>query len=174
VTKVKKLLFCVLAGFSVLMLSSCTRPPSESESETGVRPNLPAPQFKLPDLGGQLVSLDQFKGKIVMLDFWATWCGPCRMTMPLLESLEREFPNDMTLLAINLEDTRDVVRDYVRTQSVRSRVLLDEEGTVGIKYGAAEIPMQVLIDRHGVVRLIQRGFGVNTISQLREQIKKLR
>ena len=51
-----------------------------------------------------------------MLDFWATWCGPCRMTMPLLEKLQKEYPNNMVLLAINLEESRDTVRDYIPQQ----------------------------------------------------------
>ena len=80
-----------------------------------------APNFKLPDLSGQQVSLDQYKGKVVMLDFWATWCGPCRMTMPLMESIQKEYADTLVLLAVNLQEPRDVVRDYVRAQNIHSR-----------------------------------------------------
>src|SRR5438093_6922974 len=90
-----------------------------------------APQFELSDLEGRTVSLAQFRGKIVMLDFWATWCGPCRISMPILDRLQKEFSDDMVLLAVNLREPRDIVRDYVARQNVRSRVVLALEGNVG-------------------------------------------
>ena len=82
--------------------SRCKRPATEPGA--AVQIGQAAPQFKLPDLKGREFALDQYRGKIVLLDFWATWCGPCRMTMPLLEKLQHEFPDDLTLLAINLQD----------------------------------------------------------------------
>ncbi len=151
---------------------SCTRPPSETE--VTVKIGLPAPNFKLPSLSGGEISLSQYKGKIVMLDFWATWCGPCRMTMPLLERLQKEYPNNLVLLAINLQEPKDVVRDYVRTQGINSQVLLDEEGSVGESYGTSSIPMQILVDRSGIVRHIQLGFNPRMSSELRAEIEKLR
>jgi len=70
----------------------------------------PAPEFKLPDLSGNAVSLTQYQGKIVLVDFWATWCGPCRLSMPLLEDLQKEYPNELVLLAVNLQEPLDEVR----------------------------------------------------------------
>jgi thiol-disulfide isomerase/thioredoxin len=157
---------------SVMILSGCARRPPESESMLEI--GQPAPNFKLPDLSGQQVSLDQYKGKIVMLDFWATWCGPCRMTMPIMENLQKEFADTMVLLAINLQEPHDDVRDYIRAQGIRSRVLLDEEGLVGKIYGTESIPLQILIDKQGILRFIQSGYGPRTLSQLRAEINKLR
>jgi thiol-disulfide isomerase/thioredoxin len=168
----KKKIFVVslVLSFSAIMLSSCSRPPSGSEAMVEV--GREAPKFKLPDLSGQEVSLDQYKGKVVMLDFWATWCGPCRMSMPVLENIQKEYSNDLTLLAINLQEPRDGVRDFVREQGIHSRVLLDESGKIGEIYGAGAIPMQVLIDRQGVVRYIVS--GVREAPELRGMINKLR
>jgi thiol-disulfide isomerase/thioredoxin len=162
----------VILIFSAILFSSCIRPPSESEPAVEI--GQAAPQFKLPDLSGREVSLDQLKGKVVMLDFWATWCGPCRMTMPLLEKLQREYPNALVLLAVNLREPKDTVRDYVRKQSINSQVLLDEEGSVGDAYGAVGIPTQVLIDKNGIVRDIQEGFNPRMLSQFRTEIEQLR
>ena len=133
-----------------------------------------APNFKLPDLNGQQVSLDQFKGKIVMLDFWATWCGPCRMTMPVVEKLQKEYADTMVLLAINLQESRDEVRDYIRAEGIHSRVLLDEEGAVGAMYGAESIPLQILIDKQGIIRFVMAGYGPGMASRFRTEINKLR
>ena len=168
----KKALVPYVILFFTALISSCSRPPSETE--VTVKIGLPAPNFKLPALSGGEMSLDQYRGKIVMLDFWATWCGPCRMTMPLLERLQKEYPNNLVLLAINLQEPKDIVRDYVRTQGINSQVLLDEEGTVGESYGTYSIPMQILIDRNGIVRHIQVGFNPRMSSELREEIEKLK
>jgi thiol-disulfide isomerase/thioredoxin len=163
---------CLVLCISAMILSGCARRPPESEPMLEI--GQPAPSFKLPDLSGQQVSLDQYKGKIVMLDFWATWCGPCRMTMPLMENLQKEFADTMVLLAINVQEPHDEVRDYIRAQGIHSRVLLDEEGLVGKKYGTESIPLQILIDKQGILRFIQAGYGPRTLSQLRAEISKLR
>ena len=165
---------CLLAAVlicSALLISGCVlTSPETSPLEIGRA----APSFKLPDLNGNQVSLAQYKGKLVMLDFWATWCGPCRMTMPLLENLQKEYPNKMVLLAINLQESPKDVREYVRQQNLNSEVLLDESGSVGETYGTGSIPMQVLIDKEGIVRHIQIGFSPRMTSQLRAQIEQLR
>jgi thiol-disulfide isomerase/thioredoxin len=163
---------CVIFGFWVIVLSNCTRPPSEPES--AIQIGQTAPSFKLSDLNGREISLSQYKGKIVLLDFWATWCGPCRMTMPLLERLQKEYPDTMVQLAVNLQETKDVVRDYVKAQGIRAMVLLDEQGSVGEAYGAEAIPRQVIIDKKGVVQYIQTGFSPTMSSQLRAEIERLR
>jgi thiol-disulfide isomerase/thioredoxin len=171
----KKRLFLVSAILilSAMIISSCSRPPSGSES--GVQVGQPAPNFKLPDLHGREVSLDQYKGRLVLLDFWATWCGPCRMTMPLFERVQKEFSSTLVLLAINLQEPKDTVLDYVYKQGINPQVLLDEKGSVGETYGTVSIPMQVLIDKQGIVRNVQMGFDPRTtISQLRAQIEQLR
>ena len=162
------LLLCVVA----VTFSGCAGRPPESEPVLEI--GQAAPSFKLPDLTGQQVSLDQFKGKIVLLDLWATWCGPCRMTMPVVENLQKEFADATVLLTINLQEPRDVVRDYIRAQGIHSRVLLDEEGAVGAMYGAQSIPLQILIDKQGIVRFIMAGYGPRMASQLRAEINKLR
>jgi thiol-disulfide isomerase/thioredoxin len=172
VTTKKVLLICVALVSAAVLLSRCTRPASEPGA--AVQIGQAAPKFKLPDLKGREFALDQYKGKVVLLDFWATWCGPCRMTMPLLEKLQHEFPNDLTLLAINLQDPEDVVRDYIRENNISSQVLLDKEGSVGQTYGTDSIPMQILIDKNGITRYVQLGFNPRMASVLRAEIEKLR
>jgi thiol-disulfide isomerase/thioredoxin len=133
-----------------------------------------APTFELPDLKGNRVSLKEQRGKIVLLDFWATWCGPCRISMPTLERIRSEYAQELSLLAINLQEPKDLVEDYVRSQNIQSTVLLDSEGVVGQVYRAGSIPMQVLIDQEGKVRHVQIGFSQRAADQLRREIEKLR
>lgn len=162
----------VLLIFSAIMISGCGRAPSGPESAAEIGRN--APDFTLRDLGDQKVSLSQFKGKIVLLDFWATWCGPCRMTMPQMESLQKKYPNDLVLLAVDMQEPLDVVREYVRREGVHSRVLLDEDGSVSSAYGVAAIPVQVLVDREGIVRRFQMGFDPRTTATFGAEIERLK
>jgi len=164
------------AGLMVVLLAAavtgCSR---RSTVEDGVLAlDHPAPAFTLPDLAGQNVSLADFKGKVVLLDFWATWCGPCRMTMPVLEKLQEDVPKDLVLLAVNLQDTKEDVQRFVEARKLKSRVLLDLDGQVGRAYQSESIPMQVLIDREGVLRYVKVGFSPQMGSELRREIEKLR
>ena len=134
----------------------------------------PAPAFELRDLEGHRVSLDQLRGKIVMLDFWATWCGPCQISMPIMDKLQKEFSSDVVLLAINVMEPVETVREYVSRQNVRSKVLLDPGGNVGEEYGSDAIPMQVIIDRQGVVQHVNVGLNPRMEALLREEINRLR
>jgi thiol-disulfide isomerase/thioredoxin len=163
---------CAVLCISAMIFSGCAQRPPGSEAVPAI--GQAAPNFNISDLSGQQVSLDQFKGKIVMLDFWATWCRPCRMTMPVVEDLQKEYADSMVLLAINLQEPHDEVRDYIRAQGIHSRVLLDEEGAVAAKYGAESIPLQILIDKQGIIRYAMAGYGSGMASRLRTEINKLR
>jgi thiol-disulfide isomerase/thioredoxin len=165
----------ILAVAPLLILTAffsvrCIRPPSGAgEAEIGRK----APDFRLRDLSGHEVSLGQYRGKIVILDFWAEWCGPCRMSMPILEQLQEEYSGKMTLLAVNLRDSEEVVRNYVQSQNLSSKVILDPDGAVGQQYGAVGIPMQFIIDREGVVRYVLSGYDPRMKSWIKSEIDKL-
>jgi len=79
-----------------------------------------------------------------MLDFWATWCGPCRVTMPELEKLQQEHPDDFVLLAINLGDDEEEIKAFMESRRLQTRVLLDSDNRVGQSYGASSIPCNSL------------------------------
>ena len=154
-----------------LLTMQCYRPAGE---QGPVSIGQDAPEFRLPDLEGKQVSLDQYKGQVVILDFWATWCTPCRMTMPRLEEIKEQYSGKLTMLAVNLREPANIVREYVLRENMGSRVLLDEDGRVGDGYGVVGIPMQVLIDRDGKVRYLQTdGALPGWDSKLRAEINKL-
>lgn len=124
----------------------------------------PAPAFALPSIGdkgvhGAPVSLATHKGKVVVLDFWATWCNPCLKAMPKLDALARAHPNDVVVIAINLDDAAEAraLWDERKYQIA----LLADDGQVSAQYGVTTIPHSVVIDRDGVVRMVARGGGAN-------------
>ena len=94
--------------------------------------------------------------------------------MPVVEKLSKEYPDDMVLLAVNLREAKDVVEKYAFKEAISAQILLDEDGAVSAAYGAYAIPMQFLIDRSGIVRHIQTGYGANMASRMRAQIESLR
>ena len=165
-----KLQLAIITGMLGALSLQCSAPLGADGQLVGQ----PAPAFELRDLEGHRVSLDQLRGKIVMLDFWATWCGPCQISMPIMDRLQKEFSSDVVLLAINVMEPEETVREYVSRQNLRSKVLLDLEGNVGEEYGSDAIPMQVIIDRHGVVQRVNVGLGPRMEASLREEINRLR
>ena len=113
-----------------------------------------APNFQLRDLEGRTVSLAQFRGKVVLLNFWATWCGPCRIEMPAMEQLYRSYPRkDFEILAVSTDaQGAAVTRPFQQEMGFTFPILHDAEYRVGLMYGARTLPMTFMVDRNGVVR----------------------
>jgi peroxiredoxin len=110
----------------------------------------PTPDFTLPDPQGKKVSLKDFRGKIVFLNFWASWCGPCRDEMPAMERLYEEFKEKgFVVLAVNIKDSRKDALAFVKELKLTYPILLDPEGDVGQLYGAWGLPATYLIGAKG-------------------------
>lgn len=118
-----------------------------------------APNFALRDLAGHVVSLSQLRGKVVLLNFWATWCGPCRVEMPAMEQLYRTLPRgEFEILAVSTDPQgAAVTRPFQREMGFTFPILHDSEYRVGLTYGARTIPITFMVDRRGIVR--QKIFG---------------
>lgn len=120
----------------------------------------PAPDFTLKSLEGKDVSLGSLKGKIVILDFWATWCGPCRQGLPVLMEIAKERADDNVVLwAVDLDESKRKVESFLKKKGWTLPVLLDTKGKVSQKYGVGGIPHTVVIDPSGVVHSVEIGFG---------------
>jgi len=118
-----------------------------------------APNFQLRDMEGRMVTLSDLRGKVVLLNFWATWCGPCRVEMPEMERLYRAYPRkDFEILAVSTDPQGvAVTRPFQQENHLTFPILHDAEYRVGLTYGARSLPMTFMVDRQGVVR--QQIFG---------------
>jgi len=140
-------------------------PGSTSESSYSVafrgRPSIgsQAPSFRLLDLSGRPVSLSDYHGQVVLLNFWATWCGPCRVEMPAMEAVYRSLkPKGLEILAVSVDQQgAAVTRPFQEALGLSFPILHDLDYQVGLTYGARTLPMTYAIDRKGVIR--QRVFG---------------
>ena len=133
-----------------------------------------APPFTLPSRSGDNVSLDQLKGQVVMLNFWASWCGPCRQEMPLLDQMHKRYSAlGFTLLGVNVEaNTKDAERWLTETP-VSFPVLFDKDSKVSKLYEVSAMPSTVFIDRKGNVRYLHRGYKPGDESEYLNQIRAL-
>ena len=137
----------------------------------------PAPNFRLRDLNGHSVSLSDLRGKVVLLNFWATWCGPCRVEMPAMEELYRTFSrNDFEILAVSTDaQGASVTRPFQQENHLTFPILHDADYRVGLTYGARSLPMTFMVDRQGVVRhqiFGARDWGAAEAHQLVQMLMK--
>jgi cytochrome c biogenesis protein CcmG/thiol:disulfide interchange protein DsbE len=113
----------------------------------------PAPGFKLQRLdNGQTVTLDQLRGKPIVLNFWATWCGPCKMEHPVLSWGARQFAGQVEFIGVVNDDTKENAEAYIRENGCSYIQALDTPGLTGVDYGIAGVPETYFIDAQGIIR----------------------
>jgi peroxiredoxin len=137
-------------------------------------PATPAPAFSLPARSGSAVSLASLKGQVVMLNFWASWCSPCRDEMPLLESMHKRYSKQgFALLGVNVEAETADAEKVLKKLTVSFPILWDKESKVSQLYNVSTMPFSVFIDRRGNVRYVHRGFKAGDENEYLNQIRAL-
>ena len=134
-----------------------------------------APSFKAPVLGDAgMISLDEYRGKVVYLDFWASWCPPCLESLPQIERMRGAFsPTDFQVLAVNVDSKPEKALKFLKKNPVGYPSASDPKGLLPRRYGLSTMPTSYLIDRQGVVRYIHSGFRRGDIDELHARIKKM-
>ena len=116
-----------------------------------------APLFSLRDIYGRAWPLEDLKGKVVFINFWATWCTPCRKELPMLNELQKKS-KDVVVLAVNIDKKRSNVESFLKGYSLNIPILLDPDSRVVANYGAWAMPTSFILDRDGRIRFIHFGF----------------
>lgn len=135
----------------------------------------PAPQFTLPTLlQDQPTTLQQFSGKVVYLDFWASWCAPCRTSFPLLNKLHQKLKaQGFEVVAVNLDEDKANAEKFLKEIPVEFTILRDAKGEWSDKYVVESMPTSFIIDKQGVIQNIHKGFTSNDIEELEHKISEL-
>jgi thiol-disulfide isomerase/thioredoxin len=131
-----------------------------------------APEFSIRTLQGEYITLEDLRGRVVVLDFWATWCAPCVAATPGLQRLAKKYADQpFTLLAISVDRNAEAWKRYVEANRMDWPQYLDN-GRVASLYNAQTLPTYVVIDHEGIVRAVKSGYGSGTDGWLDGEIRK--
>ena len=143
-------------------------------SAAGAAVDPPAPAFSLPARGGATIDLTQYKGQVVMINFWASWCVPCRQEMPLLDSIYKKYkPLGFTLLSVNVEPEQKDAESFLKQTPVTFPVVFDAKSKVSGLYNVQGMPTTVFVDRKGNVRLMHVSYKTGDENLYMDQIRTL-
>lgn len=134
-----------------------------------------AVDFEAPLLDGErTLKLSAHRGKVVYLDFWASWCDPCTKAIPAIEKLRAEFPSeDFQVLAVNVDKSSKKAAKFLKKNPIGYPSVSDPRGKLPRQFGLETMPTSYLIDRDGVIRYVHRGFRSGDVDEIRAQIRKL-
>lgn len=153
------------AAFSIFAATSLAS--SSLEGKT-------APDFVLKSSVGDNLRLSEYRGDVVMINFWATWCGPCRQEMPLLDELYSRYGRvGFSLLGVNIDDNSSKAMNMASELGVSFPVLFDSDKAVSKLYEVEAMPVTVLIDREGTVRYVHHGYKPGYEEKYLDQIRSL-
>ncbi|MFK8048501.1 MAG: TlpA family protein disulfide reductase [Halioglobus sp.] len=134
----------------------------------------PAGNFTLKSASGENVKLSEFRGQVVLINFWASWCGPCRQEMPHLDAIHKKYePLGFTVFGVNVEQDREMADKILRDIPVTFPILFDDDNTVSKLYDVDAMPVTVLVDRNGQVRYMHKGYKPGYEVEYEKQVRAL-
>ncbi|TQV86579.1 TlpA family protein disulfide reductase [Aliikangiella coralliicola] len=162
----KRTVFGFKAFLTGLMLVAC--------STLSAADKVAAPDFTLKSLTGENLRLSDFRGQVVLLNFWASWCGPCRQEMPILDEIHKKYePLGFAVLGVNVDLKSEKAIDYLRGTPVKFPILLDPKSKVSEQYSVSAMPSTAIIDRDGNVRYVHAGYKTGDEEKYKNKIKEL-
>jgi len=133
-----------------------------------------APDFTLKSMSGQNFNLTEQRGNIILINFWASWCGPCRKEMPVLQELQDKYQDlGVQVWGINVEQENQAGRDFLANLDLSFSIFFDETNKLSEAYNVEAMPTTVIVDRDGIVRYVYRGFKKGYGKKYAKAIKKL-
>jgi thiol-disulfide isomerase/thioredoxin len=155
-----------LASLAILLLLGLSLPVAAATGE-------PAPDFSLPGRG-ETVSLASLRGKVVYVDFWASWCGPCRKSFPWMNRMQSRYADQgLAIVAVNLDKSRELSDEFLKETPANFRVAYDPEGKAASAYRVKGMPSSYLIDREGRIRSSHIGFREENSASMEAAIQAL-
>jgi cytochrome c biogenesis protein CcmG, thiol:disulfide interchange protein DsbE len=137
-----------------------------------VAPGEAAPAFVLPNAAGQNVDLDKLRGSVVYVDFWASWCGPCKRSFPWMNEMTRKYgPKGLTIVAINVDKKRDDAEKFLKLAPAEFTVVYDPDGKAPAAWQVKAMPSSYLVDALGKVVLVESGFKDERKGEVEERIR---
>lgn len=133
-----------------------------------------APAFVLPTSLGDTVSLEKLRGRVVYIDFWASWCGPCRRSFPWMNDMQQRYgARDLTIVAINVDKRREDADRFLRQYPASFAIVFDAAGTTPGAYDVQAMPSSYVVDRNGRIAAIELGYRDESASKLDAKIRML-
>lgn len=133
-----------------------------------------AADFTLKSRSGKNLRLSDYRGQVVMLNFWASWCGPCRQEMPIMEKFYKRYKKlGFVILGVNVEEDSSKANGYLRDIRVSFPILYDNTNSTSKLYNVNAMPTTVMIDRNGKMRYLHEGFKSGTEKEYKKEIRKL-
>ncbi|ARN72794.1 TlpA family protein disulfide reductase [Oceanicoccus sagamiensis] len=143
-------------------------------SQLSFAADTPAPDFTLKSTAGKNLRLSEMRGQVVLVNFWASWCGPCRQEMPLLDDLHNKYSKlGFTVLGVNVDKSQAAADKILKDIPVTFPVLYDPKGTVSQQYNVSAMPTTIIIDRNGNMRYSHKGFKPGYEDKYATNIKAL-
>jgi peroxiredoxin len=146
----------ILTLLAASLLAACAGP--GQAAPRGIYEGYLAPDFGLKNLDGQRISLSDYRGEVVLVNFWATWCPPCRAEIPAIEAAYQQRNQEGFVVLGLTDEPADLVQPFVDEMGMTYPVLLDEGGKVATKYRPTGLPMSLVIDRNGIIHTRHVGF----------------
>lgn len=133
-----------------------------------------APDFALPNISGKNIRLKELRGQVVLINFWASWCGPCRQEMPLLDDMYKKYSKlGFVILGINVEQDSSKAKTYLHDVPVTFPILYDTKNSLSKLYDVNAMPTTVIVDRNGNVRYLHQGYKPGYEETYKKEIKDL-
>jgi peroxiredoxin len=147
------LLFVAVTVLVIILSLKLNDSSFKFSNQVAIKDNLPAPDFTFPGLDGKKVSLSDYKGKVVLVNIWATWCSPCVEEMPSMEKLYRKFKGEnFEILAVSIDEPGlKAVAPFMKKSNLTFPALIDSEGAIKAVYGITGIPESFIIDQQGIL-----------------------
>ena len=138
-----------------------------------VAPGENAPAFSLLDARGNLVALERLKGKVVYVDFWASWCGPCRQSFPWMNGLQQRYPEQLVVVGVNVDRKRADADRFLQEHPAQFTVVFDAAGVTPSTWSVKAMPTSFLVDPNGKIVAVETGFEESKAGAMEERVRTL-